>query len=482
MFCLVLAIFVFFSVAGGATELWEGANDLPELGDAADVTLSLAQEKKIGREIMQEIRAKDASYLNDPETEAYLNQIGRRLADASPDPSIGFYFFPLSDPTLNAFATFGGYVGVHSGLILAVRDESELAGVLAHEISHVTQRHLARGLSKSQQLSGATLLATAIAILAAHSRPELVGAAVTGAAAGAMQTQLGYSRDFEREADRIGLQTLLKAGFDARGMSSFFARLQRATRLYENQAPVYLRTHPLTLERVSDMQNREARTPYRQRPDSLEFHLIRARLEAMRQTPEQSIALLRERVKEQKSANVDAARYGLAVAYARQKNWQEAERLLADLRAKKLSSPIIDRLYAEVKVKGGDTAGGLALFREAIARNPGATALIYSYAECLMEARQLPDARRLLEQSAQKMPENTQLYRLLARAYALSNMPAAEHQALGDAYAREGNLHAAIEQMELARKMSAKDFYRSSIIDERLRQLKKERQDEGVKN
>jgi predicted Zn-dependent protease len=151
---------------GTAGRAWgqSGDNDLPELGDSASTELSMQAEKRIGQEIMIEIR-RNAMYLDDPEVEAYLNRLGNRLSAASPDPGIGFYFFPVDDPMINAFAMFGGYIGVNSGLVLAVQNESELAGVLAHEISHVTQRHLARGIARQKQIGGATLLALAAAIL-----------------------------------------------------------------------------------------------------------------------------------------------------------------------------------------------------------------------------------------------------------------------------------------------------------------------------
>ncbi|MCL2074981.1 MAG: M48 family metalloprotease [Betaproteobacteria bacterium] len=450
-----------------------GSDSLPELGDAASALISPQAERRIGQEIMNEIRQKEPSYLDDPEVEAYLNNLGNRLAAASPDPGIGFYFFPLSDPMINAFATFGGFIGVNSGLILTVRDESELAGVLAHEIAHVTQRHLARSITRQQQLSTAALLAMAIAILAAHSSPDMAGAAIATGTAGAIQAQLGYSREFEREADRIGLQTLEKAGFDARSMSSFFSRLQQATRAYENNAPVYLRTHPLTTERISDMQNREMALPYRQRPDSLEFRLIRARLDAMRGTPNEAVKRFSELLK---TRNILENRYGLAVAKARQNDWLAVENTLLPA-IKEEKSPLLERLYAEAKVKRGDIAGGLAAFKSASARFPEARAISYSYAESLLHARRAGEALHFLEQSIRKHNQDARMYRLLALANAEAGHGGAQHQALAEAFLLEGALPAAIEQLELAQKSPGNDFYRASSIDARLRDLKRRQQE-----
>jgi predicted Zn-dependent protease len=452
--------------------------DLPELGDAAGAGLSMQAEKKIGQEIMNEIRMREPTYLDDPEIEAYLNQLGNRLAAASPDPGIGFYFFPLNDPTINAFAMFGGYIGVNSGLILAVQNESELAGVLAHEISHVTQRHLARGIARQKQISGASLLAMAVAVLAARSNSDVAGAAMAGASAGALQAQLGFSRDFEREADRIGFQTLEKAGFDVRGMSAFFSRLQRATRVYENNAPVYLRTHPLNIERISDMQNREQGRPYRQAPDSPDFQFVRARLQAMRGTPAEAVAYFRNLLAEQKTLNVATTQYGLAVALARQKDWPAVEGALADVR-QKIASPMIERLYAEARIKRGDLAGGLAAFRAALSRYPNAIALVYAYGEALLENRRLEDAETFLDQSTRKNSADARLYRLQARIYAARGKMGLQHKALAEACALEGQLAAAIEQLEAAQKAGGNDFYTSSAIEARLRQLKLKQREEA---
>ncbi|MCL2022366.1 MAG: M48 family metalloprotease [Betaproteobacteria bacterium] len=474
-FCLLTITLCLTQGIGNVFAQTWGSESLPELGDAASALISPQAEKKIGQKIMNEIRQKEPTYLDDPEVEAYLNRLGNRLAAASPNPGIGFYFFPLSDPMINAFATFGGFIGVNSGLILAVRNESELAGVLAHEISHVTQRHLTRGIAREQQLSTATLLAMAVAILAAHSRPEVANATIATGTGVAIQAQLGYSRDFEREADRIGLQTLEKAGFDTRNMSSFFSRLQQTSRVYENNAPAYLRTHPLTTERISDMQNREQALPYRQHPDSLEFRLIRARLDAMRGTPDEAVTRFARLLE---TRNILENRYGLAVAQARKKDWGAVENtLLPALREGKEKSPLIERLYAEARVKRGDPEGGLAAFRSASARFPEARAISYSYAESLLDTRRNEEALRFLEQSVRQYNQDTRLYRLLALANAQAGRVGAQHQALAEAYALEGALPAAIEQLELAQRSPGNDFYRASAIDARLRDLKRRQQE-----
>jgi predicted Zn-dependent protease len=468
---------ILLSLALALQPVARAQSDLPDLGDTASAELSWRLEKQIGQDIMNQIRQKEPSYLDDPEVEAYLNALGGRLTTAAPEASMGFYFFALQDPTINAFAMFGGYIGVHSGLILGVQNESELAGVLAHEISHVTQRHLARGMEKQKQISTAGMLVMALALLAARSNANVTEAAIATSAAGMIQAQLGYSREFEREADRAGFQILQKAGFDAYAMASFFERLQKSTRAYENNAPVYLRTHPLTVERIADMQNRERGLPYRQVPDSLDFHLTRARLLAGQGTPAEAIARFQSILEEKRFASPAAAEYGLAVALERQKDWAGMERALKTARDLGASSPMIERLNAEVRLRN-DTADGLKAYRNAMTRFPGAAALAYGYAEALLNRKKFAEGLDFLDKRLRDTGRDARLYHLKARFHAAKGQPAQEHQALAEAYILQGALSAAIEQLELAQKLPGADFYELSAIDARLRQLKRQKTEE----
>ena len=308
------------------------ADGLPDLGESSQLDLSPQMEKRIGESAMRDIRLRDNAYLEDPEVSGYLNRLGQRLTAQSDVVRQDFEFFALKDATLNAFAMPGGYIGVHTGLILAAQSESELASVLAHEISHVTQHHLARMVGQQSQMQMATLLSMAVAILAARSNPDAaMGAAVAGQAAG-LQSQLNYSRDFEREADRMGLQLLEKAGFDIRGMAAFFERMLKYGRLYDNGAPGYLRTHPLTTERIADMENRIQQRPYRQVVDSLDFLLVRAKLRAQEGAAEDAVADFGFQLKEHKFASESAVRYGLAQAYLRAGKLPAAAAQMAELR------------------------------------------------------------------------------------------------------------------------------------------------------
>ncbi len=454
------------------------AENLPELGDVASNELSLATEKKIGQQIMHEIRRMDPSYLDDPDVEAYLNQIGSRLASASSDPGIGFYFFPVSENSINAFAMPGGFIGVNTGLLLAAQSESELAGVLAHEVSHVTQRHIARQVFKEKKLSIATMVATGLALLAARSSSQVASAAVVSAEAAAVSAQLAFTRDFEREADRAGFDTLTKAGYDVRGMSNFFERLQRAGRVYENNAPVYLRTHPLTGERISDMQNREHAVSYKQVQDSTDFQLVRARLRAMQGTPGEAVKLAREALQDKKFVTEASAHYGYAVALSRNRDWAGAEREVAAARKFRAVSPMLDRLQAEARLGQGDVTGGLALYRDAMIRYPLNQALRYGYGDALLANRRFDESLRFAEALLLNYSQDVRLHKMRAESYAAQGRQALKHRAYAEVYAIQGQTPAAVEQLELAQKSGDANFYELSTIDSRLREMKKQLADE----
>ena len=449
------------------------ADDLPELGDVASNDLSLATEKKIGQQIMHEIRWRDPSYLDDPDVESYLNLLGGRLTVVSNDPGLGFYFFPINDPSINAFAMPGGYIGVHTGLILSAQSESELAGVMAHEISHITQRHISRQVFQSSKLSMASMLAMGLALLAARSNGQLAGAAIASAQAGAISAQLAFSRDFEREADRMGFETLRKAGFDVRGMAEFFERLQKSVRLYENNATAYLRTHPLTGERLSDMQNREQAVSYRQVTDSPEFLLIRAKLRAMQGTAVEAVRDFEGLLRDKKFVSEGAVRFGLAIALARKRDWSAAEQELLAAQKLKITGAIVERQLAEVKLVQGEMAAALTLYREAMVRYPLNQALNYGYGQALIKAKRYEEALKFAEMQLQNYPQDLRLNKMRAESYAGLGRGAQQHQALAEVFSLQGQTAGAIEQLQHAQRAGDANFYEQSVIDARLRELRK---------
>lgn len=447
------------------------ADTLPDLGEASQTVFSAQTERKVGEAIMRDIRL-DRAYLDDAEVTDYLNNLGYRLAAQSTNNRQEFEFFLIQDGTLNAFALPGGYIGVHTGLILAAQTESELAGVLAHEIAHVTQHHIARMVAAESRNSITTLAALALAILASRSNGQVGAAAIATAQASSIQSQLDFTRDHEREADRVGLQTLQAAGYDPRGMASFFERLQKYTRVYENNAPGYLRTHPLTTERISDMENRVAELPYRQVPDSAEFQFSRAKLRAASGPVREAIAFFEEALRERKYTSEAATRYGLVATLLRAKQYPQAEKELAQLRkVQPASHPMIEELAGELK-EGQGKGDLVAHYRAAVKAFPSHRALIYGYADALLGARDAATALYVVESRLRVTPSDYRLYELQARAYAQQGRHMPEHRALAEAQTLRGNLPAAIEQLQIALKAGDGDFYQLSSAEARLRELR----------
>ncbi|HEV8260709.1 MAG TPA: M48 family metalloprotease [Burkholderiales bacterium] len=446
------------------------ADELPDLGDVSQSALSPAQERKLGEGIMSQIRA-SAAYIDDPDVTDYLNAVGYRLVGNSPDPAGPFEFFGIADNSVNAFALPGGFVGVHSGLLLIAQSESELASVLSHEIAHVTQRHLARMVAAQQRAGIASMAALAVAILAARSNPEVSAAAITAAQAGTIQSALNFTREHEREADRIGLQIMEKSGFDVHAMPAFFERLQKATRVYETGAPAYLRTHPLTFERIADVQSRIEGVPFRQVPDSLEFHLVRARLLALEGNSRVAVTNFGDLLSGRKFTSEAAARYGLVVALLRAGDFTRARKELALLQSLKANSPMIDALTAQTMIGSGELERGLATYRDGLRAHPNRRALVYGYASALLDATRAAEAVDFLSGRLETRPPDARLYELQSRGYTALGRRLLQHRAQAEAYVLRGNLPAAIEQLQLAQRAGDGDFYQKSSVEARLKEL-----------
>ncbi len=461
-----LLIFMLLAIPGAIAE------GLPELGEAAQAGFSAGEERRLGESIMREIRS-DRSYYDDAEAVDYINTLGSRLVTRGSDTRQDFEFFLINDNQINAFALPGGFIGINTGLILSSQSESEVASVLAHEIAHVTQRHIARLINQQKQSQLMSLASLAVAILAARSNSQVTEAAIAFGQAGAMQNQLNFTRANEQEADRIGVQILERAGYDPHAMPTFFERLQRATRLYEGGAPSYLRSHPLTYERLADVQNRVQGIPYRQIQDSLEFQLIRAKFRASFDEPREALAFFEGSLGERKFLSEEASRYGLVVSLMRTRDYARAKKELDALRKLGHASPIIETLTCGLRRAAGETEGALTCYREALKAYPNYRALIYDYAEALLQSHQPQVALKLVEGRLQTVTEDYRLYQFQARSYAMLNKQLAQHRAQAEAYARMGNIPAAVEQLQIAVKSGDGDFYQLSATEARLRELRR---------
>jgi len=449
-----------------------GQQALPDLGSAGDAALTPQTERRLGEQIMREIRFREPTFIDDPEVTEYLEGLGARL-QAGTGSRQQFEFFALREPTVNAFALPGGFIAVHTGLIALADTESELASVLGHEMGHVMQRHIARQLGLQQQMQIPVMAALAAAILLGRARPDLAAGAVAGVQAGAVQTQLSYSRDFEREADRVGLQSLEAGGFDPSAMAAFFEKLQKSSRVSDDGTmPGYLRTHPITFERIADAQNKAAGMPYKQHVDSPEFQLVRAKLRAEDGDPRDAVTHFDNLVREGRYASESAARYGLASALLRAKRPREADAEMARVRAAGGKSPMIETLAARIKHARGEDAQALALLTAARKQYPDSRSVLYAYVVQLQEIGRNEDALANLADPLRRYPHDASLRALQAKCYAALGKRLLQHQAQAELYVLQGSLPAAIEQLQLARNAGDGDFYQLSQVDARLKELR----------
>jgi predicted Zn-dependent protease len=444
------------------------AADLPELGEVSRQYFSDQEEQALGRAIMRDVYA-DPRYLDDPEIESYLNQLGYKLVSVSARNQREFTFFVVSDPTINAFAMPGGNIGVHTGLLLAAQSESELASVVAHEIAHVTQDHIARMVAAQSQSQWPTMAALALALLAARSNPNVASAAIASTQAYSIQNQLNYSRDYEREADRLGYEMLARADYDPRGMSGFFNRLQRANRFYDSSAPAYLRTHPLTTDRIADMQARAEAAPYQQVQDSLDFQLVRARLRAQEGSPTDAVLAARNALKEKRYGSETAARYALVTALVRARQFKEAESEVQKLLSGK-PAPMIQQLAAHTALAAGNQPLALQRYQAGSAAHPGYRPLQYGLIDALLATGRNNDALTQVDRQLSLYPLDRRLWRRAAHAHAQLGHRLQSHRAQAEAAALSGNLVAAIEQINLGLKAGDGSFHELSAAEARRRE------------
>jgi len=407
----------------------------------------------------------------------YLQGLGNRLAAASDDKT-PFNFFVVQDPSINAFSMPGHVIGVHTGLLLATNTESELASVPGHEIGPETQHHLARMLAKQKTDSIKNIAGIAVALLVARANPQLTSGALATTSAAGVQRQLDYTREHEREADRVGLTIMANAGFDPRAMPAFFTTLQRGTRFSEGSAPSFLRTHPLTTERIADVDNRVEAMPYKQVPDSLNFQMIRAKLRASSGLAQAQVDQFNENIKEGRFANETAEHYGLALALLRKNDVVGASNQLKWLKANAIKNPLIETLAGRIEVARNNPKTAASQYAAGLSLFPTHRALIYGYAEHFLAIKQPEKAIQLVQSKQNLYPNDAYFYEILAKAYSAKGKNLLSYQAQSESYYRKYNLPKAVEQMELASKSKDGSFYEQSIVEARLKELRRLQENE----
>lgn len=451
---------------------------LPDFGDSSESVLSSAQDESLGDIFMRAIRAR-AKLVDDPEVVDYIQGLGSRLAAAS-DRNSGFHFFVLEERSINAFAAPGGNVGVNAGLITATRSESELASALAHEIAHVTQRHIARGLELAGRSNVRAVAGLIAAILIGTQNPQAGQAAAAAISAGETQRAINFTRANEQEADRVGMQILLRAKFDPRDMAGLFQRLQLSYQYY-SRPPEYLSTHPVTTSRIADSRNRAAQLQPSPHTDSLSYQLVRAKLEVWQaDSADKALELFQQRL--QSGADGPGSRYGLALSLIGTGQRDRARTELLQLREKYPDSVSFRATLAEVSFDGGDTQEAIRLYREGLGLFPENRVLTRGYAQALLKGGRPQDTIALLETYGRNEQLDSSLYKISAEANEQVGRRIDSKLALAEHYYLEGDLDAAIGQLRQA--MAAPgdgDFYQRSRVEARLGQFEGERDERGRK-
>jgi predicted Zn-dependent protease len=462
---LVLAM----SLAVGNASAEPGVN-LPDFGSPADAALSKSREAQVGRGVMLQLRNAGV-VVEDPQLTEYIGTLGSQLASAANNGDFSFNFFFVKDDQINAFALPGGYVGVNSGLLLATDSENELAGVLAHEVSHVTQRHMARAAYDSQKMSVVSLAAMLAAILlgvAMDAPSDVTQGAVMGAQSMMAQRQLNFTRANEHEADRVGMEVLSTAGFDPNGMASFFDKLGKRYGASKEYVPALLQSHPVTSDRVAEARERARQLPQTTHDDSTGYGLAKARLQVLSApTPEAAYALF----KDKKDSKLPADRYGLALSSMRLSLNDNAELIFRGLIAENPTVIAYRIGQAEALMASGSTTEALARYKDAVRLFPRNVPLTISYAEALITAGQASEAHALLLDLLNNVPPTPEQLRLIARAANAEGDVGNAYFYMSYYYGAIGNLQLAINQVRMALETPGVHAIDRSRFQARLEQL-----------
>lgn len=449
------------------------ANDLPSLGDASSALVSPQQEYQLGRAWLSIVRGQ-VSQLSDPQLKDFVESSVYRLAETSQVQDRRLEFVLLNSPQINAFAAPGGIIGVNGGLFLYAQTEGEYASVLAHELAHLSQRHFARGLEAQQRMQLPVMAAMLAGIVAAAAGAGDAGiAAIASTQAAAIQEQRRFSRQNEQEADRIGLVNLEKAGYDPRSMPSMFERLMRQYR-YDRMPPEFLLTHPVSESRIADTRNRAEQYQPGGTEDSLRYQLMRARVQlTYEETP--GIAAKRFRAQLDENPNMDAARYGLAIALIKGSQFDEARDTLAPL----LQKAPDDVTYNLAQISLDSAANRLPAADQRIARlldlYPGNYPLNQARIDLLLKQRSIPEAERALNELLKRRMKDPDVWYQVAEVRGLSGNTIGLHQARAEFFALVGDFNQAIEQLDFAKRRAANNFQMASRIDARQKELIEEK-------
>ena len=442
---------------------------LPNLGESSTSMFSAEFEHKLGRTWLQMFRSQVRT-VDDPLLHDYLEHLIYLLVTHSKLEDRRIEIVLVDSPEINAFAVPGGVIGVNNGLLLYAQTEDELVTVLSHEIAHLSQRHFSRGVEfqqKNQPLAPAAMLASFILMATAGTDAGMAAMSATQAAT--QSSALRYSRTNEQEADRVGMQTLVDAGYDPYAAPAMFERMMQASRYSSSdRIPEFLRTHPLSENRIADTRNRARQYPKREPQVSLDYQLMRARVvNQLARTPEEAVQKFKVEL-EGTPRSPEAARYGLVLALTAAGKPDEAALELDGIWAKRPERIEYIIADAEINLARGEPDKAVEKLAARLKLSPGNHALTMTYADALMQDGKPHIAEEVLLAQSKLTPNDPGLWYLLAEVQGLSGNILGLHQARAEYFILNGNLDQAEKQLTYALELSRGDYLTSARINQRL--------------
>lgn len=444
---------------------------LPQLGDSSSSLFSLQQEYQLGRAWLMSFR-NQVKTVNDPLLQDYMEDLVYRLAAFSELKDRRLDIVIVENPTINAFAVPGGVMGFHDGLLLASDTEAQLASVISHELAHISQRHFARSVEAQKRNSIPNMAGLLAGIILAATQGGDAGiAAIAATQAASLQNQLRYSRLHETEADRAGMQTMVRSGMDPNAAAAMFEKMLASMRYAGNRPPEFLLSHPVTESRISDARSRARQYPRKMYTDSPQFQLMRARVK-FNSSSNSKEALNRFRSSlADNSRHPEADQYGLALALTANNQFDEAQTILDQLRQEKPRELSFLIAQAELDMASGKLRESLALLENALSLVPGNHPLTMTYANVLLRANQAHKAEALLKEHVRKKPNDPNVWYLLAETHGLAGDIVGVHQARAEYFVLNGVLDKATKQLGYALPLVKSDHLTTQKIKGRIVQI-----------
>ncbi len=471
-----LLIAVMVSVVSLSSIAQSGRVNLPELGNSASNVLSASEEREYGESLIRQMRAYEL-LVEDPLISDFFSDMGFNLASNSDQPEAAFTFVVLDQDMINAFAAPGGVIALHSGLILLADTQDEVAGVLSHEIAHITQLHMYRAFEKGKSMNIIALLAMMGLILASGGDGEVITGAVLGAQGMAAQAQINFTRHNEVEADRVGIRTLAAAGYDPQGMADFFEKMGQTSRANGEGPPEFLRTHPVSVNRIAEAKSRIQNLPPVEPEEGRQFYIVQARLRALLEDdPKKAIEHFQTELEQPLSeARRIGNLYGLAIARQKNAEYDKAETLLSDLLEAEPSRLAFQLQMANLQLARGQNEMAINALADLYHTFPGNQAIALEFGKALLDQgqpEQAETASKILKQQLVKRKNDPALYALYARAASLSGNDIKATEAIAESYYQRGGTEEAITQLESLTRRSDLDYYQRARVSARLMELR----------